>query len=132
MGMDHLDIRGGGMRGPCLDEETLSRIREDRSDAFLRRIIDLFLREAPPRLEEAWGDARAGDLRRLATGLHTLHCLAGNVGALAMGELTACAEEAAESGRPAAASLSRILFDLEIAFAETRACLLRAREGLSE
>ena len=53
-------------------------------------------------------------------------------GAVSIRDLSAAAEKAASSGQATSIFLSHILFDLEIAFAETRACLLIARQGMSE
>lgn len=110
-----------------LDENVLARIRSRRSESFLARLIDLFLREAPPRLEQAWLGGRVGDARAVALAAHTLACLAGNVGAVEVGRLAAAAEAAAEGGSAGAARLSAILFDLEVALAEACSCLRAAR-----
>lgn len=114
-----------------LDESLLLRIRSERSGDFLVRLIDLFLREAPRRLEEAWLGGRSGDVRRTALAAHTLACLAGNVGAVAVRRLACESEAAAEGGKDGAARLPGLLFDLEVAFAEARACLLDARSRAS-
>lgn len=114
-----------------LDESLLRRIRSERSDVYLVRLIDLFLREAPRRLEDAWLGGRAGDARRTALAAHTLACLAANVGAVAVRRLACESESAAERGKSGAESLPRLLFDLEVAFAEARSCLLEARSRAS-
>lgn len=113
--------------GDSLDESVLSRIRRQRSESFLARLIDMFLREAPPRLAEAWACGRAGEARKLALAAHTLACLAGNVGAVEVRRLAAAAEEAAEGGRAGRERLPRLLFDLEVALAEAVSCLRAVR-----
>lgn len=113
--------------GNSLDENVLARVRRQRSEGFVIRLIDLFLREAPPRLEEAWAGGRGGDPRKLALAAHTLACLAGNVGAVEVRRLAAAAEEAAGRGRAGEESLPRLLFDLEVALAEAASCLRAAR-----
>ncbi len=113
--------------GNSLDENVLARVRRQRSEGFVIRLIDLFLREAPPRLEEAWAGGREGDPRKVALSAHTLACLAGNVGAVEVRRLAAAAEEAAGSGRAGEESLPRLLFDLEVALAEALSCLRAAR-----
>lgn len=114
---------------PCLDEAVLMRLRSRRSEEFLIRVIDLFLVEAPFRLEEAWLGGRSGDMRLVALTSHFLACLAGNVGAVTVRALALRAEAAADAG-DAARELPVLLFDLEVAFAEARACLQDARRGL--
>ena len=113
--------------GKSLDENVLARIRGQRSESFLIRLIDLFLREAPPRLDEAWACGRAGDMRRLALAAHTLACLAGNVGAVEVRRLATAAEEAAEGGRAGAERMPALLFELEVALCEALSCLRAAR-----
>ena len=114
-----------------LDQSVLSRIRKEHSDGYLVKVIDLFLREAPPRIDLAWQGGRSGDARKTAVAAHAVGCLAGNVGALWVRGLAADAEKAAAGGREGAARLPAILFDLEVAFAEARSCLLDAKQGIS-
>jgi hypothetical protein len=109
----------------CLDAQVLDRIKRQRSEAFLDGLIGLFLAEAPTRIQEAWEGAKARDLRKVGVAAHILRCLAENIGALAVRDLADEAEAA--SGHKAAPGLGRILFEIEIAFADTRACLERAR-----
>lgn len=131
---------------PALDPSVLARLRAGRSEAFLDGVVGLFLREAPPRLEEAWSGGRSGDARRAARAAHVLACLAGNVGALAVQDLASAAESAADhaaairvcgdnsagnSRDSGGAALPEILFDLEIALAEARSCLLAVRPDAS-
>jgi hypothetical protein len=117
----------------CLDAGVLSKIKRERSEAFLIKLIDLFLKEGPMRIQEAWDAGKAKDLRKLAVAAHILRCLAENIGALTIRDLAASAESlASSSDKQASLFLANILFDLEIAFAETRSCLLIARDGISE
>lgn len=128
----------------AFDPSALIRLRAGRSEDWLDGVVGLFLREAPSRLEEAWGGGRSGDARRAARAAHVLACLAGNVGAVSVRELAEAAETEADrmaslracGGRgvphPRAAdadTLPALLFDLEIALAEARSCLLAARPG---
>jgi hypothetical protein len=113
------------MTAKCLDAEVLDRIKRQRSEAFLEGLIGLFVAEAPKRIEEAWEGGKAGDRRKAGVAAHILRCLADNIGALAFRDLADAAEaECAVQGAP---GLGRILFGIEIAFADTRACLERAR-----
>jgi hypothetical protein len=116
----------------CLDAHVLTRIKQERSEAYLIKLIDMFLKEAPVRLQESWDGGKAGDFKRAALSLHILLCLAENLGALSIRDLAGAAESAASGPKEATQSVSGILFNLEIAFAETRACLLIARQGMAE
>jgi hypothetical protein len=109
----------------CLDAEVLDRIKRQRSEAFLEGLIGLFLAEAPKRIQEAWEGGKAPDLRKAGVAAHILRCLAENIGALAVRDLADEAEAAC--GSKGAPGLGRLLYEIEIAFAETRACLERAR-----
>ncbi len=115
----------------CLDEDLLQKIKSERSEAYLIRLIDLFLKDAPIRIEEAWMGGKAKDLRKVAVATHILRCLAENVGAITIRDLCSAAEASAEGGKEAAMFLSHILFDLEIAYVETRNCLMEAKHGMS-
>ncbi|HKP96531.1 MAG TPA: Hpt domain-containing protein [Fibrobacteria bacterium] len=120
------------MPAKCLDAGVLSKIKQERSEAFLIKLIDLFLKDGPMRIQEAWDGGRTKDLKKVALAAHILRCLAENIGAVSIRDLAATAESAASGGKEAAVFLSHILFDLEIAFADTRACLLIARQGIAE
>jgi hypothetical protein len=117
--------------GKCLDVVLLDKIKTQRSESFLIRLIDLFLKDAPMRIEESWEGGKAKDLRKVAVACHILRCLAENIGAVNIRDLAAAAETAAEGGRESSIFLAHILFDLEIAFAETRTCLLEAKLKMS-
>lgn len=113
------------MSPKCLDAEVLDRIKRQRSEAFLEGLIGLFLAEAPNRIQEAWEGGKAGDRRKAGVAAHILRCLADNIGALAFRDLADEAEAACAAKSPS--RLGPILFEIEIAFADTRACLERAR-----
>src|SRR5262245_59407392 len=66
---------------PFLNDEALTNIRKTKSRAYLVRLIDLFLKDGSERIEEAWISGKAGDLRQVAMAVHTLGCLADNLGA---------------------------------------------------
>jgi hypothetical protein len=119
------------MTPKCLDAEVLARIRKQRSEAFLAGLIGLFLEEGPARLQEAWEGGKSRDWRKTSVAAHILRCLADNIGALAVRDLAAEAELACVGSPGSGPALSQLLFDLEIALAETRSCLARARAGLS-
>lgn len=115
----------------CLDADVLTKIKQQRSEAFLVKLIDLFLKDGPVRIQEAWEGGKTKDLKKVALSVHILRCLAENIGAVSMRDLAGAAETAAVGGKETSMFLAHILFDLEIAFAETRSCLLIARQGMS-
>lgn len=117
--------------GKCLDVVTLDKIKLQRSESFLLRLIDLFIKDAPMRIEEAWQAGKAKDLRKVAVAVHILKCLADNIGACHIRDLASLAEASAESGPEGSLHLSEILYELEIAYGETRSCLLEAKLGMS-
>lgn len=97
--------------------------RKRKSEDFLRRSVDIFLREAPARVEELWAAGREENLQGVRIAAHTLKCLAGNFDATSLERLADAAESAAAGDKLEAARLNRILYDLEIAYEETRAGL---------
>jgi hypothetical protein len=103
---------------------------EPMEAGHLLRIIDLYLREAPPRLEAAWAAGRRRDARSVAVAAHTLGCLAGNVGAGGVMDAARSLEAAAETGSGGAGRIPVLLYDLEIAHAEARIRLMEARRAL--
>lgn len=117
------------MAPKCLDAQVLDRIKRQRSEAFLAGLIDLFLAEGPARLQEAWAGGKARDRRKTAVAAHILGCLAENIGALAVRDLAAEAEAACIPRPGSDVRLAHLLFELEIALAETRSCLAFARAG---
>jgi hypothetical protein len=117
--------------GKCLDVLLLDKIKNQRSESFLIRLIDLFLKDAPMRIDEAWKAGKAKDYRKVVVASHILRCLAENIGAINIRDLAAAAEVSADGEHEASAFLGNILFDLEIAFAEVRICLLEAKQGMS-
>lgn len=115
----------------CLDAEVLARIKRQRSEAFLDGLIELFLEEGPARMAEAWEGGKSRNWRRTAVAMHIVRCLADNIGALAVRDLATEAEIACVRNPGGDATLARLMFELEIAFAETRSCLASARSGSS-
>src|SRR4051812_32342095 len=114
---------GGGKfmpAGKCLDAELLTKIKKQRSESYLVRLIDLFLKDGPMRIDEAWAGGKSKDMKKVGLASHILRCLAENIGAVSIRDLASAAETAAAGGKESAAFLPHILFDLEVAFAETR------------
>ncbi|MDQ2999838.1 MAG: hypothetical protein M3Y08_01055 [Fibrobacterota bacterium] len=119
------------MTAKCLDSDVLTKIKQERSEAFVVKLIDLFLKDGPMRIQEAWEGGKAKDLKKVALSVQILRCLAENIGAVSLRDLAGAAEAAAAGGKETSMFLAHILFELEIAFAETRSCLLIARQGMS-
>jgi HPt (histidine-containing phosphotransfer) domain-containing protein len=123
--------------GNRLEGDARARPRKRKSEDFMKRAADIFLHEAPTRVEELWAAGRSKDYRLVAIAAHTLRCLAGNVDAAALWDLSLEAERAAEAAAAAAAKgandgkLPDILFEMEIAYAETCAGLRRPPEKAS-
>jgi hypothetical protein len=122
--MDAMEAGRGPEEGPFA-----GRVAR-RSGGLLPRVIDLFLHEAPPRLEAAWDAGRSGDFRAVAVAAHTIGCLAGNVGAEGVRGLALDLEAAAESGGRRVRRVSALLYDLEIAHFEARIHLAEVRRTL--
>jgi hypothetical protein len=102
-----------------------SRRRKRKSQEFLSRSADLFLREAPARVEELWVAGKARQMGRVAVAAHTLACLAENLDADQLQGLAVAAERAAGGDELSVAQLPEILYGLEIAYTEVRAGLER-------
>ena len=81
-----------------LDPSAFQRLREWGGDALLGKIVALFLRHAPTRLEEVEEGAAEADLDRIERGAHSLKSSAANVGGVALQDLASRLEMAAESG----------------------------------
>lgn len=81
-----------------LDKTAIERLRRLGGDAFLAEMIDLFLENAPRRIEAA----READARRDFAGVrravHSLKSTAGNVGARRVQALAEQIEETAGDG----------------------------------
>jgi hypothetical protein len=120
------------MSAKCLDTDVLLKIKQQRSEAFLLKLIDLFLKDGPMRIQEAWDGGKAKDMKKVALAAHILRCLAENIGAVSIRDFAAAAETASSTGKETSIFLAHILFDLEIAYAETRSCLLIERQSMSE
>jgi CheY-like chemotaxis protein len=91
---------------PESDPETLDRtiinglkeLREPGQPDPLRELIELFLKDALPRLQQMEAAAAAGDLPKLAAATHTLKGSASNLGARRLSSLCAALEKQAKGG----------------------------------
>ena len=102
-----------------------SRRRKRKSHEFLSRSREIFLREAPARMEAMWVAGKARHMTGVAVAAHTLRCLAENLDAEQLAEAAAAAEDAAAGDQLSAAQLPEILYQLEIAYTEIKAALER-------
>jgi HPt (histidine-containing phosphotransfer) domain-containing protein len=95
--------------------------------AILPRLIELFLRDAPRRIEEMQAAAASGDLQALKYSAHTLAGSAANLGAGEVAQLSAALEAQARQG--IAAGAAERLKALRRAFERAHAELSKAAEA---
>jgi CheY-like chemotaxis protein/HPt (histidine-containing phosphotransfer) domain-containing protein len=76
----------------------LKELREPGQPDPLAELIDLFLKDARPRMEKMEAAAAAGDLPPLAVATHTLKGSASNLGARRLSNLCATLEKQAKAG----------------------------------
>jgi CheY-like chemotaxis protein/HPt (histidine-containing phosphotransfer) domain-containing protein len=76
----------------------LKELREPGQPDPLRELIELFLRDAQPRLEQLDQAAGASDLARVGAAAHTLKGSASNLGARRLSSLSAALEKQAKAG----------------------------------
>src|SRR3954447_11402468 len=111
-----------------IDPAGLERLNRIGGALFVRKMIDLFLNEAPDRLAAARKGEEVGDLMAVAEAAHSLKSSAQNFGASLLSSIAERIElrARANNGENLAASLG----DLEEAFGIARAWLERQREAL--
>src|SRR5439155_22905113 len=99
-----------------LDPRALERLRLlGKGVKFVRDMIDLFLSYAPAKLAEAQAGLQSGDLRAVATAVHSLKSGAGNIGARAVQALAGQIEQLAAEEK--ADTLPALLQELDQALA---------------
>jgi CheY-like chemotaxis protein len=76
----------------------LKELREPGQPDPLRELIELFLKDAQPRLQQMEAAASAGDLPKLAAATHTLKGSASNLGARRLAALCAALEKQSKAG----------------------------------
>ena len=111
-----------------LDAGALQRLQRLGGDAFVCKMIDLFLDYAGKRIVEARSAQTAGDFGRVEQAVHPLKSSAGNIGARHVQALATRIEELAEQGQGPALALS--LSELEAAFAAVKPELEEKKRGL--
>ena len=112
---------------PNLDPEALQRLQRLGGDAFVCKMIDLFLDYAGRRIAEARAEQDAGNFVAVEKAVHPLKSSAGNVGAVRIQALAARIEALAEQGPSEA--LIAALGELEQAFAAVKPEIEEQRRG---
>lgn len=111
--------------GPPLDPATLENLRElagEEDPDLVSELVEMYLEDAPRRIEEIRRALHAGDAHALAQAAHTLKGSSGNMGATRVQELAAGLQEAGDSGDLSGAEEK--LASLERAFDRAKEALL--------
>jgi HPt (histidine-containing phosphotransfer) domain-containing protein len=111
-----------------IDPQALAQLHKIGGPDFVRKMIELFMDEAPKRLTAARNAERAGDLKAIGEAAHSLKSSALNFG----GDRMALTAEKIEvlTRSNSSENLSLLLDDLDQAFAQIKAWLENQREGL--
>jgi len=104
-----------------IDGNALERLKEWGGPRLQRQMMKLFLEHAPERVDQIRDGLAASDPHAVELGSHSLKSSAGNVGALALQEISGQIENAAADKELATAEW--LLPDLESAFDEARSAL---------
>lgn len=110
----------------CIDDAALEKLRKLGGPEFVVKMLDLFLENAPVRIEAARAGQRAGDLKAVEMAVHSLKSSAGNLGARELQQIAGRIEDLAEAGK--GDGLSALLDDLESTFARVKTCLEAERK----
>ncbi|TVP73838.1 MAG: Hpt domain-containing protein [Gemmatimonadales bacterium] len=114
--------------GVLLDPAAFVRLREWGGDELLQKMIELFLKNAPQRMEEVRQGMASGDVDAVERGSHSLKSSAGNLGAEALRLGAARVEALAEDGTLVGDPLRQAVKELESAWGRTEAALREARD----
>ena len=109
-----------------VDEGALDRLDRIGGNDFVVEMIELFLENAPQRLERARQALDEGDVPTLHRAVHSLKSTSANVGARAMQETAATAERRADDQDLAA--LRPLLEDLDRHYGEVKEALAAERD----
>ena len=112
-----------------LDPAALERLQRLGGDAFVCKMIDLFLDYAARKISEARAAQVAGNFTSVEKAVHPLKSSAANVGATHVQELAVRLEDLARQNQAEALAIS--LGELELAFADVEPELERHRQSLS-
>lgn len=111
-----------------IDPQGLARLKRIGGPAFVKQMIDLFLKEAPDRMRAARDGEKAGDLNAVTEATHSLKSSARNFGADSLASLAEKIEIMTRSN--SSENLSGLLADLERAYAAARTWLESERDSL--
>lgn len=111
-----------------IDPTGLQRLNKMGGPVFVRKMIDLFLEEAPVRLAAARKGEAAGDFNSVAEAAHGLKSSAQNFGASRLSRIAANIELQARGNT--CKNLSSLLSDLEAAYSTAKAWLESERDAL--
>lgn len=112
-----------------LDPAALQRLQRLGDNAFVCRMIDLFLDYAPKKIGDARAAQAAGNFVGVENAVHPLKSSAGNIGACRILELARRLEDLAQQGQAEALAVS--LRELELAFTAVKPALEEKRRSLS-
>ncbi|MGK7311106.1 MAG: Hpt domain-containing protein [Candidatus Longimicrobiales bacterium M2_2A_002] len=112
----------------ALDDSALARLDRIGGGSFIVEMIDLFLENAPIRLEAARAAHDAGDLATLHRAVHSLKSTAANLGARSLQRAAEAAEDRASAKDVDA--MAPLLDDLYRRYEEARTELEAERERL--
>jgi len=99
----------------------LKELREPGQPDPLKELVELFLKDAVPRLEKMETACSAGDLPALGAAAHTLKGSASNLGARRLSSLCAALEKQAKAGE--SASAAKTFAEVKTEFEEVRKLL---------
>ena len=101
----------------------LKELREPGQPDPLRELVELFFRDAEPRLKQMEAAATAGDMPKVAAAAHTLKGSASNLGARRLSALCAALEKQGKAGD--ASGACETMAEVVPAFAAVREILLK-------
>ncbi len=112
-----------------LNPDALQRLHRLGDNAFVIKMIDLFIEYAGTKVAEACAAQAAGDLEGVQRAVHPIKSSAGNVGACRVQELAQRIEDLAQHGP--SERLAAMLPALEQAFEAVKHELAARRDSLS-
>ena len=112
-----------------IDPTGLARLNKIGGPVFVRRMIDLFLEEAPDRLSAARKGEESGDLIAVAEAAHSLKSSAQNFGASRLSRMAGEIELRARANE--GEKLPGLLGEIEAAYSAAKAWLESQRDALN-
>ena len=109
-----------------LESEAIARLRRLGGDAFVQKMIDIYLDFVPAKIAAARAGMLSGDLKAVADAVHPLKSSSGGIGAGLLFDLTARIEKLAMKKQ--SATLPELMDELDAAFAQVRSRLEAVRQ----